>query len=191
MWFAWLMRLASRYHEPLVAARKRVLFGGLTGTVLEIGAGTGVNLQYLGAGVQWIGYEPNASLAKDIVVPEGGRLVVAPYAGQFEACDAVICSLVLCSVSDPKRVLEGLFRSLKPGGRLLVVEHVAAEHGSALRASQDRWVPLWKRCAGGCHPNRETVALIEAAGFTINKLERFHLPMWLAGPHVVGEALKP
>jgi SAM-dependent methyltransferase len=191
MWFAWLMRLASRYHEPRVAARKRALFRGLTGTVLEIGPGNGVNLQYLPPGVRWIGYEPNSSLAHDIVVPKGGRLVVAPYVGQLETCDAAICSLVLCSVSSPRLVLEGLFRSLKPGGRLLFVEHVAAEQGSALRASQDRWEPLWKRCAGGCHPNRETVALIEAAGFTINHLERFHLPMWLAGPHVVGEAFKP
>lgn len=191
MWFAWLMRMASRWHEPLVAERKRALFQGLSGRVLEIGAGNGVNLRYLGPGVKWTGYEPNATLARDIVVPSGGRLVVAPYIGQIEPCDVVICSLVLCSVSEPRLVLEGLFRSLKPGGRLLFVEHVAAEQGSGLRAAQDRWTPLWKRCAGGCHPNRETVALIEAAGFDIKSVDRVHLPLWLAGPHAIGEAIKP
>lgn len=190
MWFAWLMSLASRFHEPMVAARKRALFSGLSGRVLEIGAGNGVNLQYLSAQVKWTGYEPNRYLAAKIVVPEDGQLIVDSYRGQTGEFDAVICSLVLCSVSNPAEVLSGLYRSLKPGGRFLFLEHVAAVQGTKLRAAQNRWMPLWRCCAGGCHPNRETAAAIESAGFEMNWTDRFQLPLGLAGPHVIGEALK-
>ena len=190
MWFAWLMQWASRFHEPMVAERKRALFAGLTGRVLEIGAGNGVNLRYLPAGVQWTGYEPNRYLAARIEVPEGGELIVDSYRGQAGEFDAVICSLVLCSVKDPAEVLAGLYRCLKPGGRFLFVEHVAAEPGSRLRAAQEKWLPLWRCCAGGCHPNRETAALIAAAGFDMKWSEQFDLPLGLAGPHLIGEALR-
>ena len=190
MWFAWLMQWASRFHEPMVAERKRSLFDGLAGRVLEIGAGNGVNLRYLTAGVQWTGYEPNAHLAAKIEVPEGGELIVDAYRGQEGAFDAVICSLVLCSVKDPAEVLAGLHRGLKPGGRFLFLEHVAADRGSRLRAAQDRWLPLWRCCAGGCHPNRETAELIAEAGFDIQWSERFDLPLGLAGPHLIGEAVR-
>lgn len=190
MWFAWLMQWASGLHEPMVAERKRALFAGLSGRVLEIGAGNGVNLRYLPAAVKWTGYEPNRYLAAKIVVPEGGQLVVDAYRGQAGEFDAVICSLVLCSVKDPVEVLGGLYRCLKPGGRFLFLEHVAADRGSRLRAAQDRWLPLWRCCAGGCHPNRETAGLISAAGFDIKWTERFDLPLGLAGPHLIGEAVR-
>lgn len=190
MWFAWLMQLASRFHEPMVAERKRALFAGLSGRVLEIGAGNGVNLHYLPAGVQWTGYEPNRHLAAKIAVPQGGELIVDSYRGQAGEFDAVICSLVLCSVEDPAEVLGGLYRCLKPGGRFLFLEHVAADRGTRLRAAQDKWLPLWRCCAGGCHPNRETSVLIAAAGFDIKLIERFDLPLGLAGPHLIGEAVR-
>lgn len=190
MWFAWLIQMASRFHEPMVAGRKRALFAGLSGDVLEIGAGNGVNLQYLPASVKWTGYEPNRYLAAKIAVPEGGTLLVDAYCGQAGEFDAIICSLVLCSVKNPAEVLAGLYRSLRPGGRLLFIEHVAANRGTRLRAAQDRWLPVWCRCAGGCHPNRETGPLIAAAGFDMKWSDRFDLPLWLAGPHLIGEAVK-
>lgn len=191
MWFAWLMLWASRFHEPLVAERKRQLFAKLRGRVLEIGPGHGVNLQYLSPEVTWTGYEPNRHLARRIVVPEGGQVLVEAYCGQRGEYDAALCSLVLCSVEDPAQVLAGLFRSLRPGGKLVFLEHVAAERGTPLRQAQERWLGLWRCCAGGCHPNRETKDLIARAGFDIQWSERFHLPMWLAGPHLIGEAVKP
>ncbi|MBM3763523.1 MAG: class I SAM-dependent methyltransferase [Acidobacteria bacterium] len=191
MWFAWLMRLASRFHEPMVAERKRALLCGLKGRVLEIGAGNGVNLQYLAQDVVWTGYEPNRWLARNIAVPEGGRLLVEPYRAQPGEYEAAICSLVLCSVEEVTEVLRGLFASLRPGGQLVFVEHVAADRGSPLRRLQDRWLPAWRCCAGGCHPNRETLRLICEAGLTIKEVEHFHLPLWLAGPHICGVATKP
>lgn len=190
-WFAWLMELASRVHEPMVAARKRELFGTLRGAVLEIGAGNGVNLQYLPEGLRWTGYEPNRILAEKVKVPPNGTLIVDEYRGQTGHFDAVFCSLVLCSVADPDAVLRGIFESLSPGGRFVFVEHVAAGQGSALRRAQDRWLPLWKCCACGCHPNRETAGLIAAAGFDMERIENFDLPLWLAGPHIAGIAVKP
>lgn len=190
MWFAWLMQLASRFHEPMVAERKRKLFAGLSGSVLEIGAGNGVNLRYLPAGVRWTGYEPNRHLAAKIAVPAHGQLIVDSYRGQEGQFDAVICSLVLCSVQDPAQVLAGLYRCLKPGGRFLFLEHVAAGRGTKLRRAQDKWLPLWRCCAGGCHVNRETDSLIAGAGFDISSIERFDLPLGLAGPHLIGEAIR-
>ncbi len=190
MWFALLMQIASRIHEPMVAERKRALFAGLSGDVLEIGAGNGVNLQYLPSEVKWTGYEPNRYLAAKIAVPEGGELIVDYYKGQAGVYDAVICSLVLCSVQNASEVLAGLYRCLRPGGRLLFIEHVAAVRGTRLRVAQDRWLPIWRCCAGGCHPNRETGSLIEAAGFEMKWRDYFDLPLWLAGPHLIGEAVK-
>jgi len=189
-WFAWLLEQASRIHEPMVRARKRALFAELKGDVLEIGPGNGVNLQYLTDAVQWTGYEPNRCLAKKIVVPSGGRLFVEEFSKQDGVYDAVISSLVLCSVREPAAVLRALHGSLRSGGRFFFMEHVGAQPGTALRRAQERWLPVWRFCAGGCHPNRDTGELIEAAGFEIQSLERFDLPLGLAGPHIMGVGIK-
>lgn len=188
MWFAWLMRWVSRYHEPLVAAWKRRIFSGITGPVLEIGPGHGVNFAYYPAGLDWAGYEPNRHLAADIESP---GLIVAPYEGQLHPCHTAVSTLVLCSVTDPARVLSGLFASLPSGGRLLFLEHVAATEGSPLRAAQARWLPVWRCCAGGCHPDRDAARAIKTAGFEIEWIEEFRLPLWLATPHIAGVARKP
>jgi SAM-dependent methyltransferase len=191
MWFSWLMRLASRWHEPLVAERKRALLSQARGNTLEIGPGAGVNFQYLPPDILWTGYEPNRWLARCIPAGPNRKLYVAPYQGQPGEYDTVISTLVLCSVKDPAATLRSLFHSLRPGGQLLFLEHVAAPAGSALRARQDRWQPLWSCCAGGCHPNREAASLLRQAGFAITQLDEFSLPLSLAGPHIAGVALKP
>ncbi len=191
MLFAILMRLASRWHEPMVADRKRQLLSPLSGKVLEIGPGDGVNFRYYPPDLDWTGYEPNRWLAGRIPPRATARLHIEPYTGQPGQYDAVVSTLVLCSVPDAAETLAKLYAALRPGGRLVFVEHVAAESGSALRNSQDRWQPLWSRCAGGCRPNQDTAGLIAAAGFDINQLERFHLPLSLASPHIAGVAIKP
>ena len=96
--------------------------------------------------------------------------------------------LVLCTVPDQAAVLDEVRRVLRPGGRLLFIEHVRAA-GSAARW-QDRLEPLWRRLFGGCHPNRDTVAAIEEAGFEIETFESFYPPAPLSGltPHVQGSA---
>jgi ubiquinone/menaquinone biosynthesis C-methylase UbiE len=102
--------------------------------------------------------------------------------------DTVVSTLVLCTVPDQEAALDEVRRVLRTGGRLLFIEHVRAA-GSAARW-QDRLEPLWRRLLGGCHPNRDTVAAIEEAGFEIETLESFYPPdpLSVLMPHVQGLA---
>jgi ubiquinone/menaquinone biosynthesis C-methylase UbiE len=104
--------------------------------------------------------------------------------------DAVVSTLVLCSVPSVAAVLKEILRVLKPGGRFVFIEHVAAPRGTMLRFGQQFVRPLSICFADGCHPDRETGEAIEAAGFGEVKLERFRAPLWLASPHVAGVAVR-
>lgn len=190
-WFAALMRRASAVHEPMVTHSKQRLFAGLSGRVLEIGPGNGVNAAYYPPGIEWVGFEPNCHLAAEIPLRAGWTLIPKPFEGaEFGAYDFVVTTLVLCSVPDPARTLAALQNCLKPGGALLFLEHVAAAPGSRMRRWQNWLCPCWKMLAGGCHPNRETARLIEEAGFELDWMERFEVPLALASPHIVGRAIK-
>jgi ubiquinone/menaquinone biosynthesis C-methylase UbiE len=103
--------------------------------------------------------------------------------------DAVVASLVLCTVADPDQALAETRRVLRPGGRLRFYEHVRATDPRLARR-QDRLEGLWGWLVGGCHPNRDTVAAITAAGFRLLELDRFELAAMppLARPHVLGVA---
>jgi ubiquinone/menaquinone biosynthesis C-methylase UbiE len=196
--FAAMMARGSVASEPLVAERKRALLGELRGSVLEIGPGTGVNLTYYQPDVQWLGIEPNphmhtyvqqaaAQLGRAIELRRGTaeQLPVAD-----ESVDAVVGTLVLCSVPNPAATLHEIKRVLKPGGRFVFVEHVAAPRGTWMRRFQ-RWIsPLWNMLGDGCHPDRETWTVIEDAGFTRVQLEHFQLPGAIIGPHISGTAIK-
>lgn len=107
-----------------------------------------------------------------------------------ESVEAVVTTLVLCSVADPRRALAEIQRVLKLGGRFVFLEHVAAPRGSSLRRVQDLACPLWWALGDGCHPNRETLALIREAGFARVEAEAFTLSIPLVGPHVAGVAWK-
>lgn len=194
--FAALLERVSRRHEPLVADRKRVLLGDLRGTVLEIGPGTGVNLAYLPVGTRWVGIEPNAYLRRRLLAEAGRHGVDAEVrAGAAErlpaadgSVDAVVSTLVLCSVADQAAALAEVRRVLRPDGRLVFVEHVAAPPGTWLRRAQELATPLWSALADGCHPARDTVAAIERAGFARVEHEHFTVPAALSSPHVAGVA---
>jgi len=103
--------------------------------------------------------------------------------------DAVVASLVLCTVADPDQALAEVRRVLRPGGRLRFYEHVRASDPRLARW-QDRLERPWGWLVGGCHPNRDTVAAITAAGLRVIQLDRFDLPAMppLARPHVLGVA---
>jgi len=194
---ALLCRLNHRY-EPLVADRKRELLGGLHGRIVEIGAGTGVNLQYLPADVKWIGVDPNPYMER-YIRREAARLGrnAAFCLGAAErlpavaaGADAVVSTLVLCSVEDLEAALREILRVLRPGGRFVFVEHVAALPGSKTRRRQDWICPLWRRFADGCHPNRDTARWIQQAGFSKVHCENITLPLPIVGPHIAGFAVK-
>ena len=175
------------------------LLGGLDGTVLEIGPGSGVNLQYYRAGIRWIGVEPNVSLHERIVHQAAQRgLPARILTGVAEritlpdaSVDAVVGTLVLCSVDDQARALAEVRRVLKPSGRYVFDEHVAAPTGTWTRRIQEVWTPLARRIEG-CNANRDTGRAIERAGFGAVAYERFALPapFGFTAPHIAGTALK-
>jgi ubiquinone/menaquinone biosynthesis C-methylase UbiE len=176
--------------------RRRRLLAGARGSVLEIGGGTGANLAHYRNVDRVTIAEPDPFMRNRIGPKlEEARVPVEVSAAGAEALpypdgsfDTVVSTLVLCTVPDQEAALDEVRRVLRPGGRLLFIEHVRAA-GSAARW-QDRLEPLWRRLLGGCHPNRDTVAAIEEAGFEIETFESFYPPDPLSGlmPHVQGSA---
>jgi ubiquinone/menaquinone biosynthesis C-methylase UbiE len=176
--------------------RRARLLKGARGAVLEIGGGTGANLPYYSDVDRVTLAEPDPFMRKRLEPKLGAtRAPVEVTAARADALpfhdgtfDTVVSTLVLCTVPDQGSALDEISRVLRPGGRLLFIEHVRAT-GSPARW-QDRIEPFWRRLFGGCHPNRDTVAAIEEAGFEIETFESFYPPVPLSGviPHVQGSA---
>lgn len=177
-------KFMARTEDAGLRARREALLGNVAGHVLEIGGGTGANLPLYGTEVEdLVVTEPEEPMARRLERKLGSckvpvRVVRAPAEslpfpdGSF---DVAVSSLVLCTVTDVSRALAELHRVLKPGGRLLFLEHVRSD-SVRLARWQDRLNPLQKRVGHGCNCNRETLASIKAAGFTIAELERAQLP---------------
>jgi SAM-dependent methyltransferase len=183
-----------------LAGRRSQLLAGLSGRVLEIGAGNGLNFaRYPTSVTELIAVEPEPNLrehaecaARGAPVPVTVVDAVAeelPFAAaEF---DAAVASLMLCSVADVPATLAEVHRVLRPDGELRFFEHVASPR-RALRALQ-RGVDatLWPRLSGGCHLGRDTERLIEAAGFAIERCERFTFrvpPLDPPKTHILGAA---
>lgn len=191
------MATLGAHHSRLVTERKRALLAGLRGRVVEIGPGGGVNFPFYDApAVEWIGVEPNP-FAHDRLRTEAARHRVKATLLQGSAesipvpdasVDAVVSTLVLCSVTSQAVALAEIRRILRPGGRFVFVEHVAAPRGSLLRRLQRSVRGPWRLAGGGCEPDRETATAIEQAGFTRVHLDRFALPLPVVSPHVAGVA---
>ena len=185
-------------YDASIAPRKQALFSDLTGDVLEIGPGGGPNLRYLSPNVRWIGVEPNPYMHPYLHAEAARRgIAVDLRLGNAEALpadddslDAVLGTLVLCSVPDPGRALAEIRRVLKPGGRYLFIEHVAAAPGTSLRRWQNLVRPIWQMLGDGCQPNRETWKTIENAGFEHTHIEHFDTRVPVVKPHIAGFAVK-
>lgn|SRR5574337_223966 len=196
--FAWMLAKGNARYERAMADRKRALLGQISGTVVEIGPGAGVNLGYYAPGVRWIGVEPNPYFqpylqrkAEKLGLRVELRGGTAERLGlEDSSADAVVSTLVLCSVEDLEAALREISRVLKPGGHFVFIEHVAAPRGTWLRQLQRTWRPLARIFADGCHPDRETCTAIESAGFAEVKLDRFRAPLPLVSPHIAGVAVK-
>ena len=179
-----------------MGGRRRRLLAGARGAVLEIGGGTGANLAHYRDVDRVTIAEPDPFMRSRIGPKlEVARVPVEVSATGAEALpfpdgsfDTVVSTLVLCTVPDQAAVLDEVGRLLRPGGRLLFIEHVRA--AGPMARWQDRLEPLWRRLLGGCHPNRDTVAAIEGAGFEIETLQSFYPPDPLSSltPHVQGSA---
>ncbi len=192
-------RFQAEYEEYMVP-HKRALFEGAAGTFLELGPGTGANFRYLPAGCRWIGIEPNRHMHSALrkraeeagIVPEV-HLAGARRIGLADSvADVVISTIVLCSVPDVGRTLKELRRVLKPGGRFLFIEHVAAARGTGLRFLQAIMVPAWRVFGDGCRTNREIGVAIEGAGFSSVEIRELRVPpapRWVS-PHIIGQAVR-
>lgn len=172
-----LTHLAMR-NRTLLPYRERVL-SGAEGRVLEIGIGSGLNLPFYGSQAKEVlGLDPSSRLiAMAESAARGLALPVRFIEGSAEAIplergsvDTVLTTWTLCTIPAAVRALEEMRRVLKPGGRLLFVEH-GLSPDDGVRGWQERLTPLWKRIGGGCHLNRPIRNLIETAGFEITRIE--------------------
>jgi ubiquinone/menaquinone biosynthesis C-methylase UbiE len=193
--------LSARHEEKFGAELKRKLLANARGRVLEIGVGTGLSFPHYPREVEeLVGIEPSEPMLRRARRRAAGlgrevKLVQAPAeALPFEdrSFDTVVTLAVLCSVDDPPRALAEIRRVLRPGGRFVFLEHVRADDAQLARR-QDRYERPWGWFTCGCHPNRDTLAAIEAAGFEVVELEREErreLPR-LVQPHVKGWGQTP
>lgn len=197
--FAWFMARFGHNADHYLAPHKARLFAGVSGTVLEIGPGAGANLRHLAAkNVRWIGVEPNPYMNHHLcrearrlgidVDLRSGTAEELPL--EASTADFVVSTLVLCSVMDQGQAIREIIRVLKPGGRFVFIEHVAAPRGTLLRRVQTAVKPLWARMGDGCHPDRSTRAALEAAGFKALAIQEFNAPLPVVRPHIAGIAIK-
>lgn len=200
--FARIWPVVASHETEAVRALRRENLAGLSGRVLEVGAGIGTNFpHYPGSVEQVVAVEPEPRLA---VQAEAAAAVVgfpivvvrgtAETLGDDEPFDAIVCSLVLCSVRDPDGVLRRLHSLLRPGGELRYLEHVASV-GPRGRLQRLADATIWPRLFGNCHTHRDTERSILQAGFEVDTSRReWTLPRWAPLPVselALGRARRP
>lgn len=196
MFAAMYDRMMTPIERGGLTERRRRLLSNARGRVLELGAGTGANLAlYPPAVTSVVAMEPDAAMRRRLLekVPSAGVPVevhgdALPAAFADATFDTVVLTLVLCTVPDQATTLREARRVLAPGGTLLFLEHV---RGTGWTSRAQRGVqPLWRVAAAGCHPARDTIRAVQAAGFSIDDLEHFRMPNapFIVRPAVAGVA---
>jgi ubiquinone/menaquinone biosynthesis C-methylase UbiE len=197
-------RVNAKTEALCLGAWRDDLLAGLTGEVLEIGAGTGANLTHYPATIErLVLIEPDRHMRAKLEpklaaagLPFPVELVdagVDPLPFEDASFDAVISTMVLCSVPDQEVALAELHRVLRPGGTFVYLEHVAAVENPKRHKWQRRIEPVWKHVVGNCHLTRTTDQAILAAGFELTEERRESMqgaPPWVRVT-VRGQAVKP
>lgn len=194
------MRMTSARRSRGEDEHRERLLAGLAGRVIEVGAGNGLNFPLYPPEVDSvIAVEPERLLREAALrEAESAPVEIEVVAGLAASLpvpdasqDAAIASLVLCSVSDQEQALAELRRVLKPGGELRFYEHVVSNKPLAARLQRLADATFWPRIAGGCHMARDTGSAIEAAGFSVERIERFPFSPGAVVPslpHILGVA---
>lgn len=196
-------RISAGMEEAGTGEHRRALLAGLAGSVLELGAGNGLNFRYYPAAVsEVVAIEPEPHLRalarqraraadRPVRVLDGTAERLPAPDHSFDAC---VATLMLCSVAEVAVVLREVRRVLRPGGELRFMEHVRAS------SAGHRWVQrvadatFWPSCCGGCHCSRDPVASISQGGFRVVQLTQYRLPdsriPWPTAPHARGVAVR-
>lgn len=168
--------------------RRNRLLKELTGTILEVGVGTGVNFEHYNPSAQVLGIEPSSGMLR-VAAQKREKSLAAAQIQLFEvgwedpslllqippeSLDAIVCTLVLCTVPAPERAVEQFYQWLKPGGKLILLEHIQSSR-SVPASFQQLINPLWKQLAGGCNLTRKSDQITEAAGFKILEKSYFKI----------------
>ncbi len=179
--------------------RRKRLLKGLAGKILEVGVGTGTNFQHYSNNSEVVGIEPSPYM----FAKAENRKNRLPFPNRFtlhnigcgdsemkdliqpESLDAVVCTLVLCTIPEPEKALSSFMKWLKPGGRLVVLEHIRAHRLAGMKI-QNLFNPVWEKLAEGCQLNRATDILLAESGFELVRENRF----WLGMPFYEAELKK-
>ena len=181
---AWILTILDRYMHWKYGAVKQALFEGAPEELVELGSGTGANLRYIAAGKKLIAVEPNIHMHPTLIKKAAKRKVRLDLRGlsgeqldlPTDSVDFVFCTLVLCTVDNPKQVISEVRRVLKPGGRFVCIEHVKAPQSSMVRKVQSVIRKPWKWFFEGCDVCRDTGLLLETSGFSAVQINLFTMP---------------
>jgi ubiquinone/menaquinone biosynthesis C-methylase UbiE len=191
-------RMSKGAEDAGLRDKRRELLARARGRTLELGAGTGANLGlYPGRVTELVLTEPDAHMRAQLerkaasecpdaeIVAAGAENLPFPDA----SFDTVVATLVLCTIPDPRVAVAEASRTLKPDGSLLFLEHVRSEDAGTARW-QDRLERPWGWFGRGCHPNRDTVAIINSSSLVIGELQHDSMPKAppIVRPLVAGEA---
>ncbi|MGH3367563.1 MAG: class I SAM-dependent methyltransferase [Nocardioidaceae bacterium] len=199
--FARFYAKLSRQMEVELGQHRHALLEDLSGSVLEVGCGNGLNFSHYPASVvQVTAIEPEPHLRR-LAVAEASRSAVPieVMAGVAEdlpvadaAFDAVVTTLVLCSVRDPAAAVDEIRRVLRPGGEFRFLEHVRADTSALGMVQRVADATVWPLFVGGCHTHRDTAAAIRRAGLNVTELRSVRFPDLTIStpttPHILGTA---
>ena len=185
-------KAAQKAEEKVLAERRKALLSGLKGNILEVGAGTGVNFPFYSKDAKVLAIEPSPYMLGQAREKKQDKANIRLLQASVEKCfedeviqqsslDAVVCTLVLCTIPDPQQALNYFHHWLKPDGKLIVLEHIKSQVPWKAKV-QDVVTPAWKIIGEGCHLNRKTDRMIRQAGYqTLNEDYFSYKIQWYQG----------